>query len=352
MLTYVKSWYKRYFSDPEATMLAIFLVLAIGFIYISSDLLAPVFAALIIAYLLQSGVNFLNRLGLAHIYSSFIVFTAFLGLFLVCLLILLPMIWNQFLSLFEELPKMVGKLEALLITLQARFPEYISKDNIELIVELSMDGIKTHGKELLAVSLASIPNIIKYLVYIVLIPLIVFFMLKDSVVLLKFSKRFLPKKRKTLAKIWCEVDMQIGNYIRGKFVEFLIMTIATAILLLYFDLPYVVLLSLLVGASVLVPYLGAVVCTIPTVSVGAYYLGMDTEFYYFLTYYTITQLMDANILVPILFSNAVSIHPLAIIVSVLFFGGMFGIWGVFFAIPLAVFVKAVISAWPISSNKE
>jgi putative permease len=62
--------------------------------------------------------------------------------------------------------------------------------------------------------------------------------------------------------------------------------------------------------------------------------------------YLVIQVLDGNVLVPLLFSEAVNLHPVAIILAVLFFGGIWGIWGVFFAIPLATLIKAIINAWP------
>jgi putative permease len=61
--------------------------------------------------------------------------------------------------------------------------------------------------------------------------------------------------------------------------------------------------------------------------------------------YGIIQALDGNIIVPLLFSEAVNLHPVTIIIAVIFFGGLWGFWGVFFAIPLATLVKAVINAW-------
>ncbi len=66
--------------------------------------------------------------------------------------------------------------------------------------------------------------------------------------------------------------------------------------------------------------------------------------------FVISQLLDGNLVVPFLFSEAVNLHPLTIIIAVLIFGGLWGFWGVFFAIPLATLVKAVINALP--SNEE
>jgi putative permease len=107
-----------------------------------------------------------------------------------------------------------------------------------------------------------------------------------------------------------------------------------------------VLLAALVGVSVLVPYIGATVVTIPVAIVAFFQFGWTTEFAWVMGIYAVIQALDGNVLVPLLFSEVVNLHPIAIIVAVLFFGGLWGFWGVFFAIPLATLVKAVMDAWP------
>jgi putative permease len=105
-------------------------------------------------------------------------------------------------------------------------------------------------------------------------------------------------------------------------------------------------LSVLVGVSVLVPYIGATVVTLPVAVVAYFQWGWGTDFAVVLIVYGVIQALDGNVLVPLLFSEVVNLHPIAIIVSVLVFGGLWGFWGVFFAIPLATLVNAVLVAWP------
>jgi putative permease len=107
-----------------------------------------------------------------------------------------------------------------------------------------------------------------------------------------------------------------------------------------------VLLATLVGLSVIIPYIGATVVTIPVALVAYFQWGWSAQFAWLLIAYLVIQVLDGNVLVPLLFSEAVNLHPIAIIVAVLFFGGLWGFWGVFFAIPLATLVQAVIRAWP------
>ncbi len=93
-------------------------------------------------------------------------------------------------------------------------------------------------------------------------------------------------------------------------------------------------------------WIGAFAVTLPVAMVGLFQWGLSPQFGYLILAYGIIQVIDGNVLVPILFSEAVNLHPLAIIVAVLVFGGLWGFWGVFFAIPLATLVKAVMNAWP------
>ena len=199
-------------------------------------------------------------------------------------------------------------------------------------------------------SLASIPVMVLVLVYAVLVPLLVFFFLKDREKILGWLGGFLPHERPLLNRIWVEMDQQVSNYGRGKLVEILIVGATSYIAFAWMDLNYAALLGLLVGLSVIIPYIGAAVVTIPVLLIALFQWGLGTEFYTVFVVYAIIQGLDGNVLVPLLFSEAVNLHPVAIIFAVLFFGGIWGIWGIFFAIPLATLVKAVINAWPRPEN--
>jgi len=111
-------------------------------------------------------------------------------------------------------------------------------------------------------------------------------------------------------------------------------------------LQYTLLLAVLTGVSVLIPYIGAAVVTLPVALVALFQWGPTAEFYYVLVAYLVIQALDGNLLAPLLFSEVVNLHPVAIIVAILFFGGIWGFWGVFFAIPLATLINAVLRAWP------
>jgi len=160
----------------------------------------------------------------------------------------------------------------------------------------------------------------------------------------------LPKKRPVMNKIFAEMNQQIANYVRGKAIEILIVGSVSYVSFTILGLDFALLLALAMGFSVVIPYIGAVVVTIPVLLIGFFQWGWGYELLYLTIAYAIIQGLDGNVLVPLLFSEAVKLHPAAIILAVLFFGGLWGFWGVFFAIPLATLVKAIGNAWPSPPN--
>ena len=93
------------------------------------------------------------------------------------------------------------------------------------------------------------------------------------------------------------------------------------------------------------PYIGATVVTIPIALIGIFQWGLGDQFFYLMVAYAIIQTLDGNVLVPLLFSEAVNLHPVAIICAVLLFGGLWGFWGCS-SPSLATLFKAVLYAWP------
>ena len=154
-----------------------------------------------------------------------------------------------------------------------------------------------------------------------------------------------------LSQVWSEMDVQLSNYVRGKVLEIFIVGIAAAILFASFGLNYGALLAVLVGLSVLIPYVGAFSITIPIVIIGLLQFGLGTQFYLLIGLYLLLQFLDGNLLVPIIFSEAVKLHPIVIILAVFIFGSLFGFWGVFFSIPLACLLYTSPSPRDLSTSR-
>lgn len=346
MKAIINKWVERYFSDEEALFL--FLLLGVAFLIILTlgKPLAPVFAGLILAFLMQGGVDWLVQRKVPHLLSVTLIFLAFVGAFLAIFLFVVPLAWKQLANLFNELPRMVQEVQALLLVLPQQYPDLIAESQIRDLIAVATRELTNAGQWIVTFSLSSLPGVATLLVYLVLVPILVFFFLKDGRLLVNWWTSFLPKKRRMMTKIWDEMDDQIANYIRGKAIEILIVGAATYITFLFLGINYAALLGVMVGLSVLIPYIGAALVTLPVALIAFFQWGWGSEFMYLMIAYAIIQALDGNVLVPLLFSEAVNLHPIAIIVAVLLFGTLWGFWGVFFAIPLATLVKAIMNAWP------
>ncbi|MFW5815603.1 MAG: AI-2E family transporter [Wenzhouxiangella sp.] len=370
MFSRLNDWFQRNFSDPQVVILALFLVLGVVLVLIFGRILTPVFASLIIAYLLEGAVQRLERFGLPRLISVISVFSAFMtGLFFL-LFGLLPMVTRQLAAIVAELPRYIRTAQDWLATLPERYPQIVSSasesalvesespmaeegENLALISQEQLSqmldnlGVELgrYGTQL--VSFSGVVGIASLLVFLVIMPVLVFFFLKDKSRLIAWFGHYLPRDRGLVSTVWKEVDVQIANYVRGKALEILIVWIVTYLVFSLLNMPFTMLLSMVVGLSVIIPYIGAAVVTVPVALVALIaFGGLTAAFWYVMIAYAIIQALDGNVLAPILFSEVVDLHPVAIITAILVFGGLWGFWGVFFAIPLATLVNAVLRAWP------
>ncbi len=346
MLKVLRTWLDHFFADEQALLLVVLLALGLTSVLMFGSTLAPVIASMILAYLTFGLVQWLERFGVRHLPAVWGIYCLFIALLLVFVFVTLPLLWHQATALLSDLPLMLDKVRALFMLLPEQYPDLVTVAQIKQIADAAMSEAGNAGQLLLSFSLASIGQSITLLVYLVLVPILVFFFLKDGHMMVRWITAFLPAERSILSRVWLEMDQQIANYVRGKVVEIIIVGGATYVAFLWLGLNYAALLAMIVGLSVLIPYIGATLVTIPVALIGYVQWGVSTEFYTLLVVYGIIQALDGNVLVPLLFSEAVNLHPVAIIVAVLFFGSLWGLWGVFFAIPLATLIKAVMNAWP------
>jgi putative permease len=347
-----REWIKRYFSNPQVLILWFLLIVGFALILFLGQMLAPVLAAVVIAYLLEGLVQLLENRRAPRRVSVLIVFIFFMISLLVLLVILLPLISRQLGQLLQQLPDMFAKGQSLLIQLPERYPDYITAEQIHQITSSLSSQVTGFARRIVSYSLASVRGVIAVVIYLVLVPLMVFFFLKDKQLITNWVKGFLPDNRGMARKVWLEVNRQFANYVRGKIMEILIIGVLTYIVFATMGLDFAVLLALLTGLSVLVPYIGVTVIFFPVALVAFFQWGPTADTLWVMLAYGIIQIFDGNLLAPLLLSRVVNLHPVAIIVAVLVFGGFWGIVGLLFAIPLATLCQAVLKVVMESHQKE
>ena len=345
-LEVIGGWINDYFSNEEAIYLVVLLLVALLALLALGAVLAPILAGLVLAFLLQGVVARLERWHVPHLAAVWLVFLFFIGGAITAVVVVAPLLWRQLTDSLNAMPDIIDRLRETLFSISAIQSGLFSAAAVDAWLASLSGQLTELGGSALQGLLTQVPNVFGMIIYLILLPISVFFFLKDRDRLIAGVVALLPQRRPLLNRVGNEMNVQIANYVRGKFLEILIVGSVSFVVFAALGLNYAALLGVLVGVSVLVPFLGAAAVTAPVAAVAFAQWGWSLEFAWLMAAYGIIQALDGNVLVPLLFSEANDLHPIVIIVAVLAFGGLWGFWGVFFAIPLATLIKAIFNAWP------
>jgi len=352
-LRFLRDSFKCFLPNSQAVALAIILIVSFVLIYSLSGLLMPVFVSIVLAYLLEGMVGKAESVNVPRLPAVYLVFSVFMACLVFLLFYLMPIVSQQAVELVQHIPEILNRAQTGIMRLPEMYPQLISESKIQQMMFAVQRELLTYGQSILSNSAASVMGLVSVMIYLFLVPMMVFFLLKDKQILIAWFLQFMPKDRNLTVRVWEEVDVQIGNYVRGKFGEVFILWAVSYVTYAMMGLNYAMLLAVLMGLQVIIPYIGATLVTFPVLGVAFFQWGLGgDEFMYVVIAYSIIQALDGVLLVPVLFSEAVNLHAIAIIVAILFFGGLWGFWGVFLAIPLATVVKAVLTAWPRIGDKS
>jgi putative permease len=339
------NWLQRTFSDAQMVLLVAVLVCLVLLITFFGHMLAPAIAALVIAFLLDGPIQWLTRKGTHPTMAFLSVYIGFILLSLTLMVAVVPPLVNQITQFINDSPAMVATVQKALLSLQLQFPDLISESQVRTWFSNIGNELTNIGPKILQYFVSAGTSVIAVVVYMVLVPVMIFFFLKDKQKTLDWVASFLPSDKSLIEQVWTEVVERAGDYARGKIYEILIVGIAAFIAYQLIGLRYATLLAVATGLSVVIPYFGAAVVTLPVALVAYFQWGPTGDMVTAIVVYLVLQAFDGNLLAPLLFSEVVKLHPNAIILAILVFGGIWGLWGVFFAIPLATVANAVIRAW-------
>ena len=346
MINHLSNILKRIFSNEETIVFSLIILLTLIIFSLFIGVLTPFIISVIVAYLLVGLQKKIETYNVSENLATILAFSIFIIIGAAMFIWLIPLLYVQLQSFVLDIPRLFNEFLNFVSTIPAAFPDLVDSDQISLFFQAVSSELSTITQNIVKSSISGIQSTITVLLYIILFPILVYFFLFDRKNIIEGCLKIIPGDRAMLSQVWSEMDVQLSNYVRGKVLEIFIVGIAAAVLFASFGLNYGALLAVLVGLSVLIPYVGAFSITIPIVIIGILQFGLGSQFYLLIGLYFLLQFLDGNLLVPIIFSEAVKLHPIVIILAVFLFGSMFGFWGVFFSIPLATFIKAVWNAWP------
>jgi putative permease len=262
-LNFVQKRLRYFLPNSQAATLAINLTVGFLLVYALSNLLMPVFASIVLAYLLNGLVEKAERRQMPHWAAVYMVFSTFVAGLSFALFILMPIVSEQAVQLVQHIPEMVKSAQTHIMHLPEKYPQIITESRIKLLMLSIQNELLNYGQKIISGGAASVVGLVSAMVYLFLVPLMVFFFLKDKAIIINWMLQFMPKDQNLTRRVWQEVDIQLGNYVRGKFIEVFILWFVSYVTYSAIGLNYAMLLAVFMGISVIIPYVGATLVTFP-----------------------------------------------------------------------------------------
>ena len=319
-------------------------------IYLIKSILAPFICSIVLAYFLNPLVNrFHRKYRLSRLRSTSMI----LGLFLSTLsssgLLLFPIIYSLTIELVNALPsyfkiftddfypKISLLLNGLGFSLDTKFSNFSAKQEVA-------DKVFSFSKDVLSNAISSSSAMIDVLSILFIMPILLFYFLKDWDVMVNKINDYLPKNGGTqIRKVFSEIDQTMSSYIRGQFNVCLLLGIIYAALLSCTGLNFGFLIGFLTGMLVFIPYVGMLIGISTAIVVALFQWGFNFGNIGLVSLvFFVGQVIESNFLTPKLVGSKIGLHPLWLIFGLFFFGVSFGFIGVLFAVPLTAIAGVLI----------
>lgn len=299
----------------------------------------PFLLSIFIAYLLYPIVQKIHSYNVPKGLAIVFIYLLFFGGIIYGISKLYPLFLRQLTDLSEQLPQFISTYKQWVYQMYdstSFLPETVhdKMDNLFQQMETSLGNIVTK-------IVTSITKIFDIIVVVTVIPVLVFYFLKDTKRIKAWIKRFIPAKyHQRSHDILFSIDKSLGNYLRGQLLVSLFVSVATFISFYFLDLNYALVLAIIMGFTNFIPYFGPIIGALPAIAIA---LTMSTKLVIFvlLTVFVI-QLIESNLLSPFIVGKSIHIHPIAIIFALIVGGKIGGVIGLLLAVPLLTIINEIV----------
>ncbi|MFD1362966.1 AI-2E family transporter [Lentibacillus salinarum] len=301
-------------------------------------LLLPFLISALIAYLLYPVIDKMYQHKIPKSLAVLLIYVLFFGGIGYLGYRVYPAVIHQLNDLQEQLPQLINMYRDIIYSLYeytSFLPETVHDKMDELIYEA-----EAYMEALLTNLLRGFTKIFDMIVVITVIPVIVFYFLKDFQAVKEHVKKWIPHKYHARTGALCRaIDDGLGNYIRGQFIVCLFVALAALGVFKFLDIPYALLLAIIMGLTNIIPYFGPIIGAAPAVAITATISGKLVLIV--LAGIFLIQVIEGNLLSPYIVGKSIQIHPIAIIFVLLLGGQVGGVIGMILAVPFLVVLKVV-----------
>jgi putative permease len=322
-------------------LIAIIVLGVVGWLlYSLSTIITIILLSALIAYILDPIASYLEAKGMSRTSATVIIFVLFFLIIGITSWTLLPGLIGELYTLQENLSledtsSLTTRIESFISTNLG----FINVKNLN-IEEKVKNGVAMLTDQLLTM----LANLISIISFVVIVPFVVFFLLKDGRNMKKAFIHFVPNRyfEMTLNVIH-KIDQQLGWYLRGQFTEAFVVGLLSVIALWLLGVQYFIIIGTFAGLANMIPYVGPVAGAIPAIIVTVIKGDEPITIFYIVIAFAIVQLIDNIVIQPFVLSKSVHLHPLIIVFAVLIGGQFFGILGMLLAVPAAGIIKVTSS---------
>lgn len=304
-------------------------------------IIVPFFFAVLFAYILQPAVGFLLK---RRLKPSIAILLTYLCLFLLLYLLLfwcVPLIWTQMAKLLVYLPTLMEGIQEWWLSVQESLKRLSPPAAVIEAISNTMTQGGAYLTRLVENAAVALVNLTRYLLYLLLAPILSYYMLRDKDAFQKVIVAALsPKERPEIMRIANDVNHLLRQFVYGYLLVSLIIGALTAAFLWLIGVDYAILLGILMGIADFIPYFGPVVASVPIIFLA--YLQSPTLAIYTALGMVVLQQIEGNIITPKVMGDRIGLHPLATIFVVMAGGYWFGILGSVLAVPITAALALII----------
>jgi predicted PurR-regulated permease PerM len=332
---------------PPKWHLPVIVALIVGAVWLLSPILPPFVAALMLAWLGDPLVRRLERAGRSRNTAVLLVFSLTFVIVALILLVILPILWHQLVTLLEDLPRLVTWFKQTALPWVA---EKLHKDAaVWLDPSKTETAIREHIQEiggfatyLLGVAGRSGMALLVFVSNLLLLPILSYYFLRDWPVLIQRVRDLLPRPMEPkVAQLAVESNAVLGGFLRGQLLVMVMLGAIYALGLWLTGLDSGLLIGFIAGLVAFVPYLGATVGVVAAVVASLIQYGDVSHLVWIALVFGVGQLIESYILTPKLVGDRIGLHPVAVIFAIMAGGQLFGFIGVLLALPVAAVVNVL-----------
>lgn len=355
------SWFFKWFLDNKAVTvflvalllgLNIFILSKISFLFIPvidflSVVMLPVILSGLLFYLLNPLVDLMEKYKINRVLAISIIFIIIAILLIIGLAVAIPNLQRQIVIFAQNVPSYLEDADKVIDDLVTkRLPDDFRPQLEQVLAQFSTQATawasNISSKAVNWVS-ALISGTSQVIVALIIMPFMLFYLLRDGKGLRDYITQFLPNKlREPVGKVLSDVNQQLANYVRGQITVAVIVAIMFIIFFKIIGLRYAVALGVTAGVLNLVPYLGSFLAMLPALVLGL--IAGPVMLLKVIIVFIVEQTIEGRFVSPLILGSQLNIHPITILFVLLTSGSMFGIWGVLLGIPIYASAKVVISA--------